>query len=188
MKTILYLLIGLAVLLAPLGSAQAAELLPIREGLRAGVLLYAAPSVQAMSGRLAMAAAEVRTARDPATVYFAFPAVWSRRWVREARFYLLARSGSYSGDVNLTLAVFDQAGALKRVISQQAVNLKTTPASTWTALKLPAQHAGRVVDNGEVLAWRMTMTGGAGGSLVVQPIFDVTVENHTQSFLPVLRK
>jgi len=187
MKTIFLLLYGLTFFLAPLTTANPVMVAPVTEIWRVGFLVEQPPSLTGLNGRMAMAAAALQTAQDPVDTYFAFPAKAGDRWVTDAKFNLLARSGAYSGELQMTLAVYDPEGSLKRVVSQGTIDLQTVPQSGWTTVALSNPSGDRLVSAGEILAFHFAMTDGQAGDLVVQSIFEVTVKNVIErQYLPFI--
>lgn len=93
--------------------------------------------------------------------------------MQAARFYLLNRAGSYSGNAGLTLEVYDYAGTLKRSLSAGSVDMETAATGTWTEVALSANASDLNITAGESVAFRFSLSGGAGGNLEVYPIFEV---------------
>jgi hypothetical protein len=71
-----------------------------------GFILYSSPQYSGVDGKGASRAVSIRSDRH-SDVYFIFPAVSGKPYVRQASYYLLARSGAYSGNANLNLEVYD---------------------------------------------------------------------------------
>lgn len=187
MKPLISLLYGLALLLAPWIAPSRLPLTPVTEAWRIGYQVRQ-PAFAALEGRLAEAAVRLQTARDPVDSYYAFPVVSTDRRVKDAAFYLLDRSGAYGGEVQLTLAVYDQAGALKRVVSRSTVDLHAAAIGQWTAVDLSESADDRRILSGEILAFHFSLTGGQTGDLVVQPVFEVNVESIPPMlyFIPII--
>lgn len=155
--------------LAPNGSG----VLP-KQYWRMGFTLQPSPVYANTAGRLASLAAELKSDKN-IDVYFAFPAIAGNRIVHDASFYILDRTGAYTGTVSLSLEVYNFAGALQRVVSAGNVDLQTAPPQVWTKLALSGAPADRILIPGEFLAFHLALDGSPAGDLQVRPIFEVAV-------------
>ena len=151
---------------------------------RMGFTIQPSPVYAALSGRVASVAAEMQSDKG-ANVYFVFPSVSGRRFVREASFYILNRTGSYGGSAAMTLEVYDYTGALQHVVSASSVDLQTAPVNTWTKVALSGTVADCLVEPGEFLAFHFALSGAPGGDLDLRPVFDVAV-GPLQIYLPLV--
>ena len=131
-------------------------------------------SYDAVIGRLVSTAAAFRS--DQATdIYYIFPAQARPNTVQAARFYILDRTGSYSGDATLMLETLDIAGGLQHSVSAAGTDLETAATDTWTDLTLSGLTADLEIRPGEFLAFHFQSSGSTGGSLDVHPVFEVEV-------------
>lgn len=119
---------------------------------RMGITIQPLPVYGNMAGRVASVAAEMQSNKDT-SVFFTFPAVSGRRFVKEAGFYIINRTGSYSGIVTMKLEVYDYAGNLQHVVSASSVNLQTVTPQVWTRLALSSALNDRLIEPGEFLAF-----------------------------------
>jgi len=154
--------------------------------LRMGITIQPLPMYENMAGRIASVAAELQSNKDK-SVFFAFPAVSGRRFVKEANFYIMTRTGSYSGNVTMKLEVYDFAGNLQHVVSAGSVNLQTAAPQTWTRLELSSAIADHLIEPGEFLAFQFALDGAPGGNLDVRPVFEVTV-GPISIYLPLVKR
>ena len=154
--------------------------------LRMGITIQPLPMYENMAGRIASVAAELQSNKDK-SVFFAFPAVSGRRFVKEANFYIMIRTGSYSGNVTMKLEVYDFAGNLQHVVSAGSVNLQTAAPQTWTRLELSSAIADHLIEPGEFLAFQFALDGAPGGNLDVRPVFEVTV-GPISIYLPLVKR
>ena len=154
--------------------------------LRMGITIQPLPMYENMAGRIASVAAELQSSKDK-SVFFAFPAVSGRRFVKEANFYIMTRTGSYSGNVTMKLEVYDFAGNLQHVVSAGSVNLQTAAPQTWTRLELSSVIADHLIEPGEFLAFQFALDGAPGGNLDVRPVFEVTV-GPISIYLPLVKR
>jgi hypothetical protein len=138
------------------------------------------------AGRTVSIAAEMRSNRET-QVFFVFPAVAGRRFVNDANFILIDRSGVYSGLATMRLEIYDYAGILQHVVSADSVDLQTAPLHVWTKLALSSAVGDRLLEPGEFLAFRFALDGASSGNLDVHPAFEVTV-GPLQIFLPLVRR
>ena len=133
MKRILIISISAALLLAGWVAAVQVRALPqtaVAAGVgvppaqywRTGFTVKPLPVYAGVTGRAVSAAAEVQSARDT-DVFFVFPVVSSRRAVHGASFYILDRTGDYTGAVAMTLETYNYAGNLQHVVSNGSVDL-----------------------------------------------------------------
>lgn len=137
-----------------------------------GTFLEGSPTYLATTGRFLASTAVIRSDRGVTEMAFIFPAAASAKVVDGASFYILGRAGSYSGDVLLSLRVYDYAGTLKRTVSAANVDLKAAPAGAWISLPLSGDLA---VNPGEFLAFHVALSGAPAENLDARLLFDVTV-------------
>jgi hypothetical protein len=158
------------------GSQNGPPLAPasvIDESWRYGVTVETSPPVySSVVGRLLSESAAFRSTRA-ADIYFIFPASANVQTVYAARFYILSRSGAYTGNANLKLEVHNFAGALVRTVSSETIDLKTTSTGAWIDVALSDGNA--TLNPGQFLAFHFDLSAAAGGNLEVRPIFEVLV-------------
>jgi len=163
----------------------------LRQYWRSGFILQSSPKYSGMMGKGASLAVQFRSDRH-SDVYFVFPAVSGKPLVRQASYYLLSRSGAYSGDATLTLEIYNFNGVLQCALSASHVDLQTAPIQTWTTITLGENVDNRSLQPGEVLVFHLALDGSAGGNLDVRPIFDVAVEpvvlTYLQFYFPLAMK
>jgi hypothetical protein len=153
-----------------------------RQYLRTGYILKSSPKYSGMVGKAASLAARMRSNVDT-DVYFAFPAVSGKPYVREASYYILNRNGAYSGNVTMTLGIYNLDGLSQRQISAGSVNLQSAAIQTWTNLPLDSYYINRQIGSGEFLAFHLALDGAAGGDLEISPIFEISTEPVVIKFL-----
>ena len=129
----------------------------------------------AVIGRVASQVAAFRSAQGT-DIYYIFPAPASQKTVHKARFYILARTGSYGGTATLTLEILDYAGALQHSVSAAGVDMEAAAPGAWTDLTLSGTPADLEILPGEFLAFHFQLDGSSGGNLDVRPVFEVEVE------------
>ena len=181
------LLFGLspAVQAHPLPSTAAiGSAVPPEQYLRTGFTIKPLPVYASLAGRAASVTAEVQSAYDT-QVFFVFSAPAGRRSIHRVSFYILKRTGDYTGDITMTLAVYDYAGNLQHLVSTASVGLKTAAAQVWTALPLSSNVADRLIEPGEFLAVHFALSEVPGGNLDVRPVFEVA-QGPIQLFRPVI--
>jgi hypothetical protein len=139
-----------------------------------GVTVEGAPAYRAVIGRLMSDVGAFRSARtaQAATI---FPAPANTRTVQAASFYLLNRTGTYTGTATLSLVIYDYAGTLQHTVSVTSVDLQTAPTGVWTPIALSATPDDLVISPGEFLAFCFTLSEAAAGDLDVRPLFEVSV-------------
>jgi hypothetical protein len=139
-----------------------------------GVTVEGAPTYRAVIGRLMSDVGAFRSARtvQAATI---FPAPASARTVQAASFYLLSRTGAYSGTATLSLKIFDYAGTLQHIASATSIDLQTAPTGVWTPIALSGTPGDLIISPGEFLAFCFTLSDVAAGDLDVRPVFEVSV-------------
>jgi hypothetical protein len=139
-----------------------------------GITVEGAPTYNAVVGRLVSDVGVFRSARaaQAATI---FPAPASDKSVETASVYLLSRSGTYTGTVTLTLAVYDFSGTLKHKVNAVDIDLQSSPTGAWIPLTLSSVVTDVSIAPGEFLAFCYTLGSAAGGDLDIRPLFDVTV-------------
>lgn len=142
------------------------------ESWRYGITVEGPLTYTDLDGRLLAEVAAFRSARE-ANIYFAFPAPATAKTVTAARYYIVSRSGSYTGDALLSLRVYNFSGVLQRTVTSADVDLETAPVGSWQSLSLTA---GQSIAPGEFLVFRFHLNATPGGNLDVRPIFEVIVE------------
>jgi hypothetical protein len=183
---ILLLILGLAAIIIWIGALPAAakdgpgrtgdESASLSsENWNMGITVEGAPAYNAVVGRLVSDVGVFRSARaaQAATI---FPAPALEKTIEAASVYLLSRSGTYTGTVTLTLAVYDFSGTLKHKVNSVDIDLQTSPTGAWVPLTLSSTVSDLSIAPGEFLAFCYTLEGAAGGNLDIRPIFDVTVQ------------
>ena len=167
----------------PAGAAA----LPASEYWRLGFTVEGSPAFSTVVGRAVSPAAAFRSDRSASDLYFAFPAYAISKSVQSAQFYLLSRTGAYSGDATLSLEVLDAAGGLQHTVSAAAIDLEAAATGTWTAVSLSASAANLTIAPGQFLAFHFQLSGAPGGNLDVRPIFEVRVRPTTlEVYLPII--
>jgi hypothetical protein len=139
-----------------------------------GITVEGAPAYNAVIGRLVSDVGAFRSARtaQAATI---FPAPANARTVQAASFYLLNRTGTYSGAATLSLVIYDYAGTPQHTVSATGVDLQTAPTGVWTPIALSGTPGDLVISPGEFLAFHFTLSDVAAGDLDVRPLFEVSV-------------
>jgi hypothetical protein len=139
-----------------------------------GVTVEGAPIYRAVIGRLMSDVGAFRSARttQAATI---FPAPASARTIQAASFYLLSRTGTYSGTATLSLVIYDYAGTPQHTVSATGIDLQTAPTGGWTPVALSATPGDLVISPGEFLAFCFTLSDVAAGDLDIRPLFEVSV-------------
>ncbi len=182
--SLLLLLLG-ALALAAWHSASPAAAQVNREALGAtvytqpetwnlGITVEGAPTYNAVIGRLVSDVGVFRSARadQGATI---FPAPATSRNVQGASFYLLSRTGSYTGTAKLSLVIFNYAGVVQHTVSAADVGLQAAPIGTWTPVTLSGTADNLVISPGEFLAFRDALSAGAAENLDVRLLYEVLV-------------
>ena len=139
-----------------------------------GITVEGAPAYRAVIGRLMSDVSAFRSARTPQAATI-FPAPASARTVQAASFYLLNRTGTYTGTATLSLMIYDYAGTPQHTVSATGVDLQTVPTGVWTPITLSATPGDLVISPGEFLAFCFTLSEAAAGDLDVRPLFEVSV-------------
>jgi len=139
-----------------------------------GVTVEGPPIYSAIVGRLVSDVAAFRSFRatEAATI---FPAPATARTVQSASFYLLSRTGTYSGTANLSLVIYDYAGTIQHTVGAP-INLQTQPVGVWTPFPISTVPDDLVISPGEFLAFRFTLSSITSGNLDARPLFEVTVQ------------
>jgi hypothetical protein len=139
-----------------------------------GVTVEGPPTYSAIIGRLVSDVAAFRSFRatEAATI---FPAPATARTVQSASFYLLSRTGTYSGAANLSLVIYDYAGTIQHTVGAP-INLQTQSVGVWTPFAISTVPDDLVISPGEFLAFRFTLSGITSGNLDARPLFEVSVQ------------
>lgn len=145
------------------------------ESWRTGVTVVNDPIYSLLEGRSLADNAIFRSAKA-ADYYYIFPAAANSKTIQSAQFYVLNRSGSYAGNVELTLKVYNFSGSLLRTVTSSPVNLKTAVLNAWINIPLSASPGNLVVNPGEFLAFNVYLDLGLGGSLDIRLLFEVQVD------------
>ncbi|GAP12698.1 hypothetical protein LARV_00434 [Longilinea arvoryzae] len=175
---ILSCVFGLAWFFVPPLLAQAqSPALPGAGGERwsVGTYVEGSPTYLAATGRFLESSGVFRTNRGVTELAYIFPAAATVKTVDGASFYILNRTGAYSGNVWLSLRVYDYAGTLKRSVSLANVDLEAAATGQWVALPLSATAGNLVINPGEFLAFHAALSGVAGDNLDARLLFDVVV-------------
>lgn len=142
---------------------------------RLGVTVEGSVGYDAVIGRVAAEAASFRSNRGVTDMYFIFPAPATQKTIQAARFYIVERSGSYSGTATMTLEILDFDGSVQHTASSASVNMGAAGVGTWTNVALSGTSANLVISAGEYLAFHFQLSGAAGDSLDVRPVFEVEI-------------
>jgi hypothetical protein len=162
-------------------TAQAQEAVPLApealsdEAWRYGVTVEASPVYGQMVGRLLSETAAFRSFEDD-DIYFIFPAPGMAKTVTAVRYCIVSRGGSYTGDALLKLEIRNLAGVLQHTVSVGAMNMEGGTVGTWYYIPISTTVANRVISPGEFLAFHMDLSGAAGGTLTVRPMFEVILQ------------
>lgn len=140
-----------------------------------GTFVEGSPTYLAATGRFLGSGGVFRSNRAVTEMAFLFPATASAKTVDAASFYILGRTGAYSGDALLSLRVYDYAGTLQRTVSAENVDLEAAPAGEWVSLPLSATPGDLALNSGEFLAFHVALSGAAGDDLDARLLFDVSV-------------
>jgi hypothetical protein len=139
---------------------------------RQGLLLEGTPPTYApLAGRVTTDSAYFKTAKN-ADVYFIFPAPGTQRVVDVVRYYILSRTGSYGGNANVRIKIYDFAGNQQHVTSSAATDFQLAATGAWTSIPLDGVNK-RTIEPGEFLAIEFRTSGAAGGDLEVPTLFEV---------------
>lgn len=110
--------------------------------------------------------------------YYIFPAAATVVTVRAAQFYILKRTGAYSGDAVMSLEIIDADGQVRHTASTSSVNVATAPVDAWTPITLASLASDDLeIASGERLAFHCRMSAGVGGDLDVRTAFEVQVRS-----------
>ncbi len=153
---------------------QTAVLIPT-EFWRLGLMAMGAGDYAASEGRLLQITSQFRSDQPDADAYFLFAAPGRAKTVQAARFYLLQRTGAYTGTVTLTLETLAYDGALRHTVSADAVDLPTTTPDTWTALTLTTNFEDINIASDEFLAFHFRREGAAAGDWAVALLVEAQV-------------
>lgn len=145
------------------------------EAWRYGVTIQGNPAYSFLQGRLLSEMAAFRSAEDD-DIYFIFPAPGMTKTVTAIRYCIVSRGGSYTGDALLTLEVRNLAGVLQHNVSSTPANMEAGTVGTWNTIGLSATAANRVISPGEYLAFHFDLSGAAGDTLTVRPMFEVILQ------------
>ncbi|MBN1537523.1 MAG: hypothetical protein JW908_12370 [Anaerolineales bacterium] len=191
---IIFTIMLMAILAAPFQAHASPSQSPDearRQYWRSGFILQSSPKYSGIVGKGASLAVKMQSKLDT-DVYFAFPAVASKPYVRQASYYLLSRTGAYHGNAALSLEVYNFEGIWQRTLSTSQVDLQAAALQTWVTIPLDDIVAHCQLNPGEVLTFHLALDGAAGGDLDVQPIFEVATEsiivNYFLYFFPLIVK
>lgn len=144
------------------------------ESWRLGVTVEGDSAYASVIGRLAGETADFRSNYDVTEIYFMLPAPAVQKTVTAARFYIVSRTGSYTGTASMALEVLDFAGNLQHTVSTANVDMQSAATGAWTSLSLSGDP-DNVISSGEFLAFHFELSDIPGGDLDVRPIFEVEV-------------
>ena len=167
------ILLGVAALLlfGPEVSRAIRQSATSNESWELGFVVEGEPTSNDLIGRILDKAA-FRSQRD-SDIYFVFPPAANRPAIEAARFKIAKASGTYQGEVGLTLEILENStGALRQVIST-ANNGWQTAGNDWTPLTLSGSDLQIAPD--ELLAFHFHLSGPVGGDLDIRPEFEVEV-------------
>ncbi|GAP12697.1 hypothetical protein LARV_00433 [Longilinea arvoryzae] len=181
-RRILALLLGAALLGSIFSIAQAASATPGTVFRRYGIDVIGALNLTNLTGRPQTPSAVVQTA-SASESYYVFPAVSSLQVIDSACFYILNRSGNYSGSVTMTLDIYGIDGSYHRTISSP-VDLTTAATGTWLSLDLSGYTTRLTASEYPVV--HFVYSNGAGGTLDIRPIFEIRSYTGLRMFLPLV--
>lgn len=130
------------------------------------------PTYNALIGRILDEAA-FRSYRDR-DIYQVFPSPATLSTIKSARFRIASQTGTYAGNVSLTLEILEhQTGILRHVVSTASDGWEMS-GDAWTPLPLSATDLQIAPD--EFLAFHFHLSGDKGGDLDIRPEFEVEVQ------------
>jgi hypothetical protein len=162
-------------------TAQAQEAVPLApealsdEAWRYGLTVEGGAMYYLVEGRLLSETAAFRSFEDD-DIYFIFPAPGSTKSITAIRYCIVSRGGAYTGDAMLSLEIRNLAGALQHTVTAAPVDLEAATIGTWHPIAISGTAANRVVSPGEYLAFHFNLSGAAGGTLTVRPMFEVILQ------------
>lgn len=181
----IFVLLFAALLLGGIYSvAHAAASTPGTAFRRYGINVIGPLDLASLTGRPQTPSAVIQTASASESSYV-FPAMSSLQVVDSARFYILSRSGDYSGQVSLALEIYGIDGSYHRTISTP-VDLSTADMGTWLSLDMSGFITR--LSASEYPVAHFVYSGGAGGSMDIRPIFEITTYSGLRMFLPLVRR
>jgi len=107
--------------------------------------------------------------------YFVYPAPATQKTIKSAKIHLLDRTGSYTGQAELTLGIYDYLGTLQHTVSTSPTDLQTALLNTWSSITISSAAADLVIAPGELLVFNISLSGGTGGDLRVSMKFEIEV-------------
>lgn len=140
-----------------------------------GTYVEGNPTYLAATGRFLGSSGVFRSNRGVVEMAYVFPAAATVKTVDGASFYILNRTGAYSGDVWLSLRVYDYAGTLQHTVSVANVDLEAATTGQWVSVPLSAAATDLVINPGEFLAFHVELSDAAGDNLDARLLFDVAV-------------
>ncbi len=164
--------------------AKASPITPGTVYRRYGVNVIGALDLTGLSGRPQTPSAVIQTAAASES-YYVFPAVSSLQMIDSARFFILSRTGDYSGPVTLTLDIYGIDGSYHRTISAP-VDLTLVDTGTWLSLDLSG-FTTRLTSSEYPVA-HFVYSNGAGGTLDLRPIFEIRSYTGLRMFLPLVER
>jgi len=153
---------------------QTTALIPT-EFWRLGLMATGMSDYAASEGRHLHMTPQFRSDQLDADAYYLFSAPGRAKTVQAARFYLLQRTGAYTGTVTLTLETLAYDGTLRHTISAGSVNLQTAAPDVWTALALTAESDALDIASDEFLAFHFRRADAAAGDLEVALLVEAQV-------------
>jgi hypothetical protein len=164
--------------LSPVNAApqrQTTALIPT-EFWRLGLMSTGTGDYAASEGRLLQMLPHFRSDQPDADAYYLFSAPGRAKTVQTARFYLLQRTGAYTGAVTLTLETLAYDGTLRHTVSAGSINLQTATPDVWTALApLAVESEALDIASDEFLAFHFRRADAAAGDWEVALLVEAQV-------------
>lgn len=178
---LLWLLTGAAALAAsgrllPVNAApprQTTTLIPT-EFWRLGLMATGMGDYAASEGRLLQMTPHFRSDQPDADAYYLFSAPGRAKTVQAARFYVLQRTGDYTGTITLTLETLAYDGTVRHTVSAGSVDLQTATPDVWTPLALATSEALNIASD-EFLAFHFQRADAAAGNWEVALLVEAQV-------------
>ena len=106
-------------------------------------------------------------------IYYIFPSPANLPTVKSAQFKILEKTGSYDGEITLTLEILEsKGGALRHTVSTAKEGWELSEDS-WTPM--PFSRSDLKIAPDEFLAFHFQLRGDKGGDLDLRPEFEVEV-------------
>ena len=195
-RRIFLILIG-AIMLLVMSSSQP----PGRTAYAANVQQATAPGVEywraghtvegglnggSIAGRILDPVASFRSNRGVNDIYFYLAAPSHTTWVKEASFYILDCTGTFTEVANMTLEILSLEGILQHQVSEAEYNFTTWPTGNWNSITLNTEQDHTQIDPGEMLAFHVQFQPSYSGDLALHSLFEVKVSQYRYLYLPVV--